>query len=223
MKQQLDWPIVRALGKQKYLCAALIIFMLTGPVVGPVATPLSRLVIHLVLILIFITGPLAACRTRGHLLFTAMLGGGLVFTGLSSSVFEQVIPFSILFGSIFFAFLAWLVGRELLQVTTEVDVNTLWMGVNVYILTGLFFAFVYSGVALLDPSAFTGKFMDSPLHDQFYGFVYFSFVTLTTLGYGDLTPGNVIVGTLTYMQALFGQLYVAIMIARLVGLYAAKK
>jgi len=97
------------------------------------------------------------------------------------------------------------------------------MAVNVYILTGLLFAFLYAGVATFDPSAFTGKFMDSPLRDQLYGFVYFSFVTLTTLGYGDLTPNNIIVGTLTYMEALFGQLYVAIMIVRLVGLYATKK
>jgi len=222
MKQQLDWPIVRALGKQNYLFAALIIFMLTGPVVGPVAKPGARLITYAVLILIFITGPLAASRTRGHILFTAILGSGMVLTGLSSSVFEQVVPFTILFGSVFFAFLAWLVGSRLLQLTSEVDVNTLWMAVNVYILTGLFFAFVYAGVALFDPGAFTGKFMDSPLRDQLYGFVYFSFVTLTTLGYGDLTPSNIVVGTLTYMQALFGQLYVAIMIARLVGLYTAK-
>ena len=82
---------------------------------------------------------------------------------------------------------------------------------------------LYAAIAVYDPTAFTGKFMDSPLRDQIYGFIYFSFVTLTTLGYGDITPNNIMVGTLTYMEALFGQLYVAIMIARLVGLYAVKK
>lgn len=223
MKQPLDWPIVRALGKQHYLCAALAIFMLTGPVVGPAATPASRLIMYAVMILIFITGPLAASRTRGHLLFATILGGGMVLTGLSSSLFEQVVPFPVFFGTLFFAFLAWLVGHQLLQVSTDVNADTLWMAVNVYTLTGLFFAFLYAAIAVYDPTAFTGKFMDSPLRDQIYGFIYFSFVTLTTLGYGDITPNNIMVGTLTYMEALFGQLYVAIMIARLVGLYAVKK
>jgi len=84
MKQRLDWPIVRALGK---------------------AMPLSPLIMYLVLILIFIAVPLAASRTRGNLLFTAILGGGMVLTGLSSTLFEQVIPYSILFGSVFFCLL----------------------------------------------------------------------------------------------------------------------
>ena len=70
---------------------------------------------------------------------------------------------------------------------------------------------------------FLGKIMDAPLRDQMYGFVYFSFITLTTLGYGDITPNNIVVGTVTYMEALMGQLYVAIMIARLVGLYSIRK
>ena len=96
------------------------------------------------------------------------------------------------------------------------------MAVNVYILVGLFFAFLYAAVAFADPQMFVGKITNAPLRDQMYGFVYFSFVTLTTLGYGDITPNNIIVGTLTYMEALIGQLYVAIMIARLVGLYSVR-
>lgn len=69
---------------------------------------------------------------------------------------------------------------------------------------------------------FVGKITNAPLRDQMYGFVYFSFVTLTTLGYGDITPNNIVVGTATYFEALIGQLYVAIMIARLVGLYSVR-
>ena len=46
---------------------------------------------------------------------------------------------------------------------------------------------------------------------------------MTTLGFGDITPNNMGVGTLTYLEAVIGQLYVAIMIARLVGLYISRK
>jgi hypothetical protein len=197
--------------------------MLMGPVVGSSATPAARLTMYAVLILVFVTGPLAASRTRGNLLFTALLGVLMLLTGVSSSVFPQIVPFNIGLGVVFFGYLAGLVGRNLLKVTTEVSTETLWMAVNVYILTGLLFAFLYAGVVTFDDDAFTGKFMDAPLRNQIYGFVYFSFVTMTTLGYGDITPANIVVGTLTYMEALFGQLFVAIMIARLVGLYTARK
>ena len=64
--------------------------------------------------------------------------------------------------------------------------------------------------------------MDESIGNQTYGFIYFSFVTITTLGYGDLTPNNFARGTLAYLEALFGQLYIAIMVARLVGVYGTR-
>ena len=97
------------------------------------------------------------------------------------------------------------------------------LAVNVYVLIVIFFAFFYAVLSLLEPNAFIGKFMDQPLRDQVFGFVYFSFVTLTTLGFGDITPSGAFVATLTYLEALIGQLYVAIMIARLVGLYLTRR
>jgi hypothetical protein len=54
-------------------------------------------------------------------------------------------------------------------------------------------------------------------------FLYLSFVTLTTLGYGDLTPLSRVAQMLTSAEAVFGQLFLAIFIARLVGLYAARR
>ncbi len=61
------------------------------------------------------------------------------------------------------------------------------------------------------------------MRQQLVGYVYFSFVTLSTLGYGDITPGNLLTGTFTYIEAILGQLYLAIMMARLVGLYIANR
>ncbi len=61
------------------------------------------------------------------------------------------------------------------------------------------------------------------MRQQLVGYVYFSFVTLSTLGYGDITPGNLLTGTFTYIEAILGQLYLAMMIARLVGLYIIKR
>ena len=61
------------------------------------------------------------------------------------------------------------------------------------------------------------------MRQQLVGYVYFGFVTLSTLGYGDITLGNLLTGTFTYIQAILGRLYLALMIARLVGLYIIKR
>ncbi len=223
--QTLDWPIVRALGKQRYLFFALVLFLLTGPVAGPADTPVARIAMYSILTLVVITGPLAASRGKASLIFTFGLAFLMLVLGLSSSAFNDVGYgiFSTVLGVVFFGFLAGLLTRELLFVSEKVNAETLWTAVNVYILLGLFFAFLYAAIACADQGMFVGKIMNAPLRDQMYGFIYFSFVTLTTLGYGDITPNNIVVGTVTYMEALIGQLYVAIMIARLVALYSVRK
>jgi hypothetical protein len=50
-------------------------------------------------------------------------------------------------------------------------------------------------------------------------FLYYSFVTLTTLGYGDITPASSPARSLSTLEAVTGQLYIAILVARLVGLH----
>ena len=104
-----------------------------------------------------------------------------------------------------------------------VDSETLWGAVNLYILIGLCFAFWYAALAMFEPGIFTGNFMEEAHRNQLMGFVYFSFVTLTTLGYGDITPSVTWVATLNYVEAIIGQLYVAIVIARLVSMYLADR
>ena len=223
MSRPADWQIVKILGRQKYLFVSLIAFMLTGPIVGHLKGPVASLVMYGILMLVFITGPLTASRSRSELIATALFASMTLLTGVFSALYFEVPLFTTLMGVIFFAYLTYLLGRQLLHIDAQVDAEMLWMSVNVFILAGLFFAFLNGFVAYIQPDAFVGKFMDTALEDQIYGFVYFSFVTLTTQGYGDLTPNTIMIATITYMEALFGQLYVAILIARLVGLYAGSR
>jgi len=218
-----NWRIVRALGKQRYLAYSLLAFLCVLPFTQ--GQPGSRLLMYGVLTLVFVTGPLAVARTRISLWATCVLALFVLVPGVASGIggYEWALKVSILVGVAFFGFLAGLVSKELLFEDTDVTSETLWAAVNVYVLIGLSFAFLYSALSLLGPDVFVGKFMNEALRDQLHGFVYFSFITLTTLGYGDVTPNGAFVGTLTYLEALVGQLYVAIMIARLVGLYIVRR
>lgn len=93
----------------------------------------------------------------------------------------------------------------------------------VYLLIGLAWAMAYTALAVARPEAFSAprELLQGLGSGSEYGFVYFSFVTLTTLGYGDITPASPVSHTLAWMEAVVGQLFLAILIARLVGLHIA--
>jgi hypothetical protein len=88
----------------------------------------------------------------------------------------------------------------------------------VYLLAGLAWAYSYEILLLLNPLAIRLPTNDSVITARTGILRYFSFVTLTTLGYGDVLPGSPVARTLAISEALFGQLYPAVMITRLVSL-----
>jgi len=97
-----------------------------------------------------------------------------------------------------------------------VSVHRVHGAVAAYLLLGLGWGYAYELVAALDPGAFASG-LAIPPRDR--GLIYFSFVTLTTVGYGDVTPVNPAARSLALMEALTGQLYPAILLARLVTLH----
>ena len=90
--------------------------------------------------------------------------------------------------------------------------------VVVYLLAGLAWAHLYDIVHLINPSAIRLPGLSVVPSARLGLFQYFSFETLTTLGYGDILPVGAVARALTSSEALFGQLYPALMIARLVTL-----
>jgi hypothetical protein len=90
-----------------------------------------------------------------------------------------------------------------------------------YLLIGLIFASLYEVVARLAPDAFAGNVVLRPGQVQGGDFVFFSFVTLTSTGYGDVVPVHPVARSLAMLEAMTGQLYPAIILARLVSLEIA--
>jgi hypothetical protein len=87
--------------------------------------------------------------------------------------------------------------------------------IAVYLLLGFCWAGAYELVALHDPGAFAGPLGKGEVVIQ--SWVYFSYATLSTVGYGDITPVDPFARSLAVLEALVGQLYPAILIARLVS------
>ena len=109
----------------------------------------------------------------------------------------------------------------------RVDANRIWGSVCVYILIGLIWAYVFGLLAAvfencLVPSHGFGGSQSPPSDAVMHSLstrLYFSFVTLTTVGYGDIAPGNVVMRLLATVEGVVGQLYLTILVARLVGLH----
>lgn len=92
--------------------------------------------------------------------------------------------------------------------------------IAVYLLLGLVWASAYKWTELINPGAFTGTGVSGL---QGTSWIYYSFVTLTTMGYGDITPVHPVARSLAAAEALTGQLYIAIIISRLVALEIASR
>jgi Ion channel len=95
----------------------------------------------------------------------------------------------------------------------EVNAQSITGAISIYILVGLLFLFLYSGVALLGSGDFFAQGTDGTRALR----LYFSFVTLATLGYGDYTPATDLGHTLAVLEALLGQLYLVTVLALLVS------
>jgi len=149
---------------------------------------------------------------------------------------------------LFFAYLAVLTLRHTLR-QREVDAETIHAAVDVYLLMALVWGLAYSAIEVRDPGSFHFPAADpsagAPVaaveaagaagrdgvtadwkaaHDEVQGtLMYYSFVTLTTLGYGDVYPTRDAARILAMLEATLGQLYLVILVARLVGLYTAQE
>jgi hypothetical protein len=99
--------------------------------------------------------------------------------------------------------------------STKIDAEHIYAALSAYLLAGIFFGVLYHAVERVWPGSFTaaGAIGEFPLFDG----MYFSFVTLATLGYGDLLPVSGVARGLAMIEAVSGQLFLAVMIARLVS------
>jgi Ion channel len=98
-----------------------------------------------------------------------------------------------------------------------VRLETILGAICVYVLIGIAFAGIFAGVNDAEPAGFFAQHIIPTNVD----FLYFSFVTITTVGFGDLTAGTSTGRVLVTLEALIGQIFLVTLVARLVGIYGA--
>lgn len=106
----------------------------------------------------------------------------------------------------------------------DVTGDTILGAIVVYLLVAVAFTMVFEIMELRNPGSFSGLPEAADQHRAELGssMLYFSLVCITTMGYGDILPISNLARPLSVLEGVFGQLYVAVMIARLVGLHVAR-
>ena len=157
---------------------------------------------------------------RAHIILAGLTA--LIFFGFSvlyvlepqetwrnAAVFLSLIPFQV---SVIVALFRLVFSRP--RVTAEV----IYAAVSIYLLFGAFFVPIFGALETFSP----GSFVDTLRPDAPVGWqqlIYHSYVSLTTLGFGDILPASSWARSLVSLESVIGVLYLAILMARLVGLY----
>jgi len=151
----------------------------------------------------------------------------LVFVGIwvNSFVLDDPTFLEIEYGLIilFFSLVTIVILRSVIR-DRVISFNTLCGAICGYLMIGFVWSFFYSLIYTVYPAAFTLPEAKMMLFDSnFQRFVYYSYVTLTTLGYGDIAPLMNIAKTFAWLEAIVGQVYLTVWIAQLVGLHITQR
>jgi voltage-gated potassium channel len=211
----------RSVGRYTALLTSLILLLVMMPILRFV--PGGGMRFSGLLCLVLSTAVYFSSYNRRLLIASMLIGGGaIVGAGIAQatgSAAVQLISDSL--GLALLTLTTLLILNTLIQ-TRDVSRDTIIGGICVYLLIGLSFTLSYILISDLG----TGSLLDAGqpvLRSQADGshfaatLLYFSFVTLTTLGYGDITPAGEVARMLASTEAVIGQLYVAIFIARLIA------
>jgi Ion channel len=108
--------------------------------------------------------------------------------------------------------------------TETVTRDTIYGALSVYLLMAFVWGIAYLLLETLQPGGLSMDIARHPNHKvDWFDCMFYSFVTLTSLGYGDMVPISAQCRSLSVLEAVSGIMYVAVLVARLVGLYAARK
>lgn len=212
------------------LLAALTLLMLATPfvhVLGPHLHPrLARGVITILFVAILVSAVFAVGGRRLTTLFAVVVATpGIVLQAVDLLIVPQGIEIAKhLSGVLFLGFTVVVVLHHVFT-TDRVTIDTIAAALCVYLLLGVLWSLVYSAMELLSPGSFI--ILSGGGEDESIGFggkgtviaLYYSFVTMTTLGYGDIVPNSSPARMFAAMEAIMGQVYLAVLVARLVALH----
>jgi Ion channel len=202
-----------------YLLLALLLTIVISPLLKEFTV--LRIVFDVSLSIIFLIGCFTVSQNK-YVLWLAVILSVPLLISVWIGHFDISIPIIALIGKVSgVAYFGLIAGTILVFVFTvrKVTWSVISAALIVYLTLGVMWGFAFALVEMLQPTSFS--FPDNLLLQGNYDFMYFSFITLTTVGYGDITPVTGIARSLSLLEGILGQSYMAILVARLVGLHVS--
>jgi hypothetical protein len=125
-----------------------------------------------------------------------------------------------IFGALFFAYAVINILRIIYK-TKEITRETIYAAIVAYLLLALMWAFIYAILETAIPGSF--DLPEQGFRGEYIQFEYFSFITITTLGYGDIIPLTDKASALAICEAVIGQIYMVVLVAWLVGMHVSRR
>jgi phosphoglycerol transferase MdoB-like AlkP superfamily enzyme len=214
-------PFRQVCFRERFL--SLLIFIIAMLIIGPLFEGFTRLLILMNILwsAIFVSAIYAVSRKKHHILIAVLLALPMLGT-LWSKHFLEYHPLQVVGYLCGVAFFLFVIVQMLIFIYSHEEVTRdLIMGAAVvYLLMAIMWTFIFGVVETLNPGSFnipTGHDVAATNH-----FLYYSFVTLTTLGYGDITPVTKLARNLCTLEAVIGQLYLVVQVAWLVGVHVSQ-
>jgi len=182
------------------------------------------IIVSILLSLVLLSAVLAVADRKG-VFFIAIALAVPAIAGRWISHFRPDLvppPVFLMTGLVLIAFVVANLLRFVLR-APSVNTEVLCASIAAYLMLGLLWTVAYWLVDQLTPGAFAFNTNEGLQSIRGFNAFYFSFVTLSTVGYGDITPVSKVARMLAAMEAMTGLLYVAVLIARLVALYSSPK
>ena len=194
---------LRRFSALQFLIAIAVLFVST-PFVEPLRS--GPLIESILFTVVLISGVLAIADRRSVVIIAAVLAAvALAGRWISHLRPDRMPPELFLIGGILFVLFVILNLLRFVLTASEVNTEVLCASISAYLLLGLLWTFAYWLVAELIPNAFAFSGPDKSL-EGFNGF-YFSFITMSTVGYGDITPVAKVARMLAAIEAMTGLLY----------------
>jgi len=195
------------------LISLLILFVLSPFLEGFIG---MRLLMNAFVTFILISGVYAVSEKKSVFIVASAFAlpafaGGWSVHFMESPCFQVMGKVS---GALFFAYMAITLMSYLFR-SKDITSDTIIGAICAYFLIGLMWAYIFATLEIFQPGTFHIS-QGGSLGTQ--SFMYYSFVTLTTLGYGDIITLTSQARSLSLLEAVFGQIYLAVVIARLVGI-----
>ena len=201
----------------KFMLTGLILLMSIGPVLHEYTSLNNPALLEIIFggsFLLFIASLAGNLRAFWLALVPALIA--LICAVLAILLDSLIFRYFMLGASLTFFSVAVRYASQEVFLAAAVDLNKVIGAICIYLLLVICWAIAYEFLELLTPGSFNGIAPDME-SSRFDEFVYFSLVTITTLGYGDTTPSNLVAGFCAGMEALVGVFYIAILVASLVG------